>query len=502
MPTHAVTTGGWSSPVGRLLSRSTLGPLGRLVPPTLIDEALAVTDRDERRFRALPSRLGIYFVLALCLLRTKSSTAVITQMIPPDLLVRLAALGWRPPCSTALTTLRDRIGVTPLQLLFGALAGALPTRARSWSHAFGLLVVAWDGTEIAVADTPANHDHFRRHQGKGGVAVGVPKARLLVLLACGSRRLLGAACGTLGQGEITLARQLAGRLRAGMLLLADRNFLGYPLWTAARAQGAHLLWRAKRNKPLLPVRQPLPDGSWLSVIHDPVDARAWRERARANKRRGHKPPAPRPITGITVRVVEALIAATVDGVTRTERYLLVTSLLDPTAAPAEDLVALYARRWVAETGIREIKTVLLAGRALRGATPLRAHQELWAALVVYQSIRLLICQAALTGDLDPSRISFTAALTTAQHQITTTAPQSLEHLARACDELGRHLITRHVRVRVFPRALKNTLSRYPHRGKTWQLTSGNASYQVHIVPHTTSSGTLTVSASAAQPRAT
>jgi len=501
LPAHAVTTGGWSSPVGRLLSRSTLGLVGQLVPPALVDEALAVTDRDEQRFRALPSRLGVYFVLALCLLRAKSSTAVLREMIPPALLARLAALGWRLPCSTALTQLRDRIGVTPLQLLFGALAHLTPTRARSWSHAFGLLVVAWDGTEIAVADTPANQDHFRRHRGTAGTAVGVPKARLLVLLACGSRRLLGAVSGALGQGETTLARQLVARLRAGMLLLADRNFLGYPLWTAARAQGAHLLWRAKRNKPLLPVRQALPDGSWLSIIHEPADARAWRRNLARNRRRGHQPPRPRPITGITVRVVEALITVTVDGVTRTERYLLVTSLLDPDHAPADQLVALYARRWAAETGIREIKTVVLAGRALRGTTPTRALQELWAALVVYQSIRLVICQAALTEDLDPSRISFTAARDAAEHRIPTTSTQAPEHLAQAYDELCRHLITRHIHIRVFPRALKNTLPRYPHRGKTWQLTSGNASYQVHIVPHATSSDTATGPASPAQPRA-
>ena len=501
MPAHTVTHSGWSSPLGRVLSRIGLGILARYLPAALVDEAVAVTDRGEQRFRALPARLGIYFVLALCLQRTASSTAVLTRMLPPDRLARLSALGWRLPCSTALTRLRDRIGVVPLQLLFGAVAQRVPARARSWSHAFGLLVVAWDGTEIEVADTPDNREYFRRHRGKNGAAVGVPKARLLVLLACGGRRLLGAACGTLGQGETTLARQLTGRLRAGMLLLADRNFLGYPLWTAARAQGAHLLWRAKQNKPLLPVRQALPDGSWLSIVHDPADARAWRDRVRANRRRGHNPPRPRPIRGITVRVVEALITVTINGVPRTERYLLVTSLLDPDTAPAQQLVALYARRWVAETGIREIKTVLLAGRALRGTTPMRALQELWAALVVYQSIRLLICQAALTGDLDPSRISFTAALDTAQHRITTTPTQAPEHLAQACAELCRHLITRHIRARVFPRARKNTLSGYPYRGKTWQLTSGNASYQVHIVPHTTSSGTATGRASTVQPRA-
>jgi hypothetical protein len=137
---HAVMPSGWSSPVGRLLSQSALGLLSCVLPPAEIEEALAVSGRDERRFRALPSRLGIYFVLALCLMRTRSATATIREMFPIERLVRLSVLGWRLPSSTALTALRDRIGVVPFQLLFGALAQAASTQARSWSHAFGLLV--------------------------------------------------------------------------------------------------------------------------------------------------------------------------------------------------------------------------------------------------------------------------------------------------------------------------------------------------------------------------
>jgi hypothetical protein len=126
------------------------------------------------------------------------------------------------------------------------------------------LVCAWDGTQITVADTADNRAWFGRHQGRAKAEVGLPKARVLVLLAAGSRQLLGAVSGALAQGEITLAHQLVGRLRAGMLLLADRNFLGYPLWTAARGTGAHLLWRAKQGTPQLPVRQVLSDGSRVS----------------------------------------------------------------------------------------------------------------------------------------------------------------------------------------------------------------------------------------------
>jgi hypothetical protein len=393
-----------------------------------------------------------------------------------------------------LSKLRDRIGAVPLQLLFGALAGWQPVARQAWSHAFGLLVCAWDGTEIPLADTAGNRDHFRRHRGKTGDPVGVPKARLLVLLACGTRQLLGAVTGGLGRGEVTLAHELLDRLRSGMLLLADRNFLGHPLWAAVRARGTHLLWRAKLTKPLLPVRHVLSDGSWLSTLHDPADIRAWRRNVARNKKRGHNPPRPRPLTGITVRVVEALITVTVDGVTHTERYRLVTSLLDPQHAPADQLVALYARRWVAETGIREIKTVLLAGRALRGQTPVRALQELWATLTIYQAIRILISHAALTTGLDPSRISFTAARDTIEHTITTTPADTDRCLEWTYYHLTQQLITRHIHTRTFPRALKNTLTRYPYRGKTRQLTSNKASYQVHLTPATTTTTT-------AQPRA-
>ncbi|MFC5114718.1 transposase [Amycolatopsis halotolerans] len=306
--------------------------------------------------------------------------------------------------------------------------------------------------------------------------------------------MLGAAVGSLARGESALAHDLLDRLRPGMLLLADRNFLGHRLWTAARARGTHLLWRATLAKPRLPVQHVLPDGSWLSTLRDPADARAWRRNVARNKKRGHNPPRPRPVKGVTVRVVEAWITATVDGRARTEKYRLVTSLLDPHAAPAGDLVALYARRWVVETGIREIKTVLLSGRALRGQTPIRALQELWATLVVYQAIRLLISQAALTTGLDPSRISFTAARDTVEHALATTPADADRCLDWTCHHLGQQLITRHTHARMFPRALKNTLHRYPYRGKTRQPTSNKASYQIHPAPATAPTTT-------AQPRA-
>jgi hypothetical protein len=257
------------------------------------------------------------------------------------------------------------------------------------------------------------------------------------------------------------------------------------------------LWRAKGDKPLLPVQQVLSDGSWLSTLYDPVDAKTFRRNVARNRHRGHRPPAPRPIRGIRVRVIEALITVTVNGVTRTERYRLVTSLLDPKRAPADQLVALYARRWVVETGIREIKTVLLVGQPLRGVTPIRARQEIWAALIIYQALRLLISHAAITADLDPSRISFTAARDAAERGLALIP----DHLETISQDLSGQLITQHTSHRTFPRARKNTLSRYPHRPSTWNLTSGKANYQVDITPPTNTHPIPHPPNTTAQPRA-
>jgi hypothetical protein len=46
---------------------------------------------------------------------------------------------------TALTGLRRRVGPRPLELLFQMVAGALSPGKEPWSHACGLLLVAWDG---------------------------------------------------------------------------------------------------------------------------------------------------------------------------------------------------------------------------------------------------------------------------------------------------------------------------------------------------------------------
>jgi hypothetical protein len=160
---------GWSSSVGRLLTGVGGGVLARQIPPGLVDEVLEITGRSQRRFRALPARLGVYFVLALCLFSGSGYGNVIATLVAGRR-DRLEAAGWRLPSSTALTKLRRRLGAAPFELLFRRLSGSWPSVSTPGSHAFGLLLVAWDGTNLDLADSPANAEAFGRPSCKKGEA--------------------------------------------------------------------------------------------------------------------------------------------------------------------------------------------------------------------------------------------------------------------------------------------------------------------------------------------
>jgi hypothetical protein len=471
---------GWSSSVGRLLTGVGGGVLAQQVPAGLIDEVLEATGRSQRRFRVLPSRLGVYFVFGLCLFSDLSYGSVIATLVA-GCRNRLEAVGWRPPSSTALTKMRRRLGAAPFELLFRRLSGSWPSAGTAGSHAFGLLLVAWDGTSLDLADSDANAEAFGRPSCKKGDA-GYPQSRAVVLMTCGSRRIIDAVFGIYRSSERALAERLLPALKAGMLLLADRGYPSYRLWCAARATGADLLWRVAADRHL-PVQQVLPDGSYLTRLTDPADSHRQANKRARRRKAGQAPPAPLAPRGPVVRVVEAVITVrTGDNTVRTGHYRLITTLLDPQLAPARELAATYARRWAVETGFREIKTFLRGShRALRATDPEIARQELWAYLIVYQAIRLIICRAALCGDSpEPSRISFTAARDAVRHSITTTPRDTEAHCEQLYQDLSRCLVTKHVTCRTCPRMAKRPLFHFPSRQASSAPASQNVTYDLTI----------------------
>ncbi len=87
--------------------------------------------------------------------------------------------------------------------------------------------------------------------------------------------------------------------------------------------------------------------------------------------------------------------------------------MDPAAAPAAELAALYGQEF--ETLLDELKTHQRGPRVvLRSQTPDGVRQEVWACLCVYYAIRWLMHTVALEADTDPDRLSFTRTLRVAR----------------------------------------------------------------------------------------
>jgi len=376
--------------------RISLGALARVYPPETVDAILLSCDRKEERRRRLPARLMVYFVIALALWSGSAYREVMHKLVEGLRGLRAWPDGWEVPTNAGITLARQRLGVEPLRALFDATARPIATPKTHGAWYRHWRVVALDGTVMDIPDSPDNAAAFGRPGSSRGERSGYPQARVVSLLECGTHAHFNFAVGPLRQGETTLTRQLLPSLQAGMLCLADRNFVGIELWKEASTR-SDLLWRVKKSLILEPL-QSLPDGSYLSCLYPSTYAR--------QRQKG----------GVYVRVIEYTLDD--PGRPSLESYRLITTVLDPAKAPAHELAILYCERQEFEIAEDEFKTHLRgAGRVLRSHSPEGVHQEICGYFLAHYAIRVLMHQAALQAQIDPQRLSFTHAVNVLQRKI-------------------------------------------------------------------------------------
>lgn len=342
----------------------------------------------------------MYYVLAMALFADASYEEVMRALVEG----LSWASGWRQvwevPAKGSIFKARARLGREPLRLLFEAVARPLASEATRGAFYRQWRLISLDGTCLDVADTPANEQEFGRpgsSRREGGGAF--PQLRLVALAETGTHAICAAAMGPLRRSENELADGLLGGLMPGMLCLADRGFYSFERFQEASRTGAQLVWRVRSNM-LLPREQQLQDGSYLTRIYaNQPDQRAHRD-------------------GQQVRVVEYQLD---DGLGDPEqRYRLLTTILEPDHAPAGELGVLYHERWEIENALDELKIHQRGPRVvLRSKAPDGVYQEAYGYLCTHYAIRRLMHDAALQGDLDPDRLSFTRSLRAARRSART-----------------------------------------------------------------------------------
>jgi hypothetical protein len=379
----------------RLTDYVSLGVLTANFPLELVRQVLEETGRASERERALPAHVMVYYAIALALYADVSTREVLRCLLEGARWLGDPVPGPEPAGKSGISQARTRLGAAPLEALYRAAVSPIAEEGTPGAWYRGWRVMSLDGTTLDVADTAANAAAFGRPPStRGANAEGAfPQLRVVGLLETGTHAVCAAELGPYTTGEETLAERLLGRLTGPMLCLADRGFLSFDLWKAAAATGAALVWRAGAFFGL-PVLERYADGSYLSELR-------WNKKCRSTDRRP-----------IAVRVVRYTIPDAPGA--EPEIYRLVTNVLEPERAPAEELARLYHERWEIEGAFDEFKTHLRGPRrVLRSKTPELVLQEAWGFLLAHYALRSLMHEAAL-GEIprarDPDTLSFTHAL--------------------------------------------------------------------------------------------
>jgi len=421
---------------GRILDR--LAGLEKVIPAELVRQVLQATGRVNGRACELTQEVMLWVVLAMGLLTHLPIRQVFRH-------ARRLRAGEKCPARSSLCIARQRLGLEPVKALHAAVVRPLATPETPGAFYRQWRLIGCDSTVMDVPDSEANASFGRGSGGRGAGAF--PQVRKASLVELGTHVEIGLAIGGWHDDERTLARTLWDQLPDDALLLEDRGFFSYGDWKA-RHSCVKLLVRLKSNFILKPIQR-LSDGSYLAKIYPTSDHR--------QKDRD----------GIVVRVIEY----TLDDPQRTghgETHRLLTNLLDQTAAPAVELIALYHERWEEELVFDEQKTHQDPRRAekpaqLRSETPEGVKQELYALSLGHFVIRALMFEAARGALLDVDRLSFTGCFRILQCRL----PECDSHTTASLNDWYQALLAEMRREqigprrnRINPRVIKRKMSKW------------------------------------------
>ena len=344
--------------------------------------------------------------------------------------------------------LSQRRALLPVEVFEEMMKESLQPKADPKRHpdAFyqGLRLCGIDGSTFSVTNTPQVKKRMKKARSRRGRAA-FPKVGVAVMVELGLHNPLAAALGSEGESEMVLAKRVVALQPEQSLLISDRYY-GIPvLLVDLPSEGQrHFLVRVKANlkRRLLEV---LPDGSALVEIGSGQKTRRVRE-------------------------ILARVQRGAGGAFTTVR--LWTSLLDWERYPAQELLALYGRRWEQEIFYKELKVDMRSTPYLQSHTPLTAMQEIAALILAYAVLVDYRIEAAKVGEVGVLRISFLKLFAWVQGRwqfleisADRLGPQKVRTVVRrALRQIAEAAIPKR-RQRACPRALRQPVGSWPRLRK-------------------------------------
>ncbi|WP_435218647.1 transposase domain-containing protein [Streptomyces sp. bgisy034] len=156
------------------------GGLTAHIPFEFVDDVLKETRTVQTRVRTLPSRVGVYFVLALGLFPVLGYRRVWDRLV-----AGLSGIDLSTPSEAAPRQMRRRLGPEPLRLLFDVLAVPLAQPSTPGVRYRRRRTVAFDGcSSLKAPDLPRVRALLGKVRHCWGMS-GYPSLRLTVLCETG-----------------------------------------------------------------------------------------------------------------------------------------------------------------------------------------------------------------------------------------------------------------------------------------------------------------------------
>jgi Transposase DDE domain len=255
-------------------------------------------------------------------------------------------------------------------------------------------VIVVDGTGISMPDTLANQEDWPQPSTQK-LGCGFPVARICACFSLKSGALLSYALGNKKNHELPLFRQQWNTFKQGDIILGDKGFCSYFDTAKLKEQDIDMVVTLARRAPVsaaISLKRLGPDDlliTWQRPVYNTRLSYSVEEWAKLPEK-------------LILRQIKVTVKY--PGF-RTQKFHIVTTLLDAVRYPAEELAELYFKRWDVELFFRDIKTTM-GMDILRCKTPEMIRKEILMHFIAYNCIRRLMCEAAKEMYLKARIVSF------------------------------------------------------------------------------------------------
>lgn len=260
-------------------------------------------------------------------------------------------------------------------------------------------VVVVDGTGVSMPDAPENQEEWpQQKQQKEGC--GFPTARICACFSLATGALLNFEVGNKKSAELPLFRKQWDEVfRKGDVFLGDKGFCSYFDLVNLKRRGVDSVITLARRPPVetKEAHQVLGKNDLLISWKKPY----WNKKSAYTREQWEALPS-------MLRVRQLRVTVSTPGF-RVKSFYIITTLTDATAYPADQLADLYLQRWNVELFFRDIKTTM-GMDILKCKSPDMVLKEIIMHFIAYNSVRMMMYEAAEELETDVSRLSFKGAL--------------------------------------------------------------------------------------------